>query len=166
VFVFDRIEAYSIQPRHLIGAEKLKLASRINAGMIFLRKKAYDLDFIEWFLSRSEFRRIPSLVEQTCWAALGAQVGCRHFDPSQIVMMRPGERLNKQAIAGHFISRHRHLLRKFVDQSNDDRLLCEPIMVRTVESRFCNFVGLSKSLMRAFLAVKKDQLFTQLQPRR
>lgn len=162
-FVFDRIEAYSVQPKHLIGAEKLKLASRANAGMIFLRKKVYDLDFIEWFLSHNEFRQIPGLIEQTCWAALGARVGCQHFDPSQIIMMRPGEKLNQEAIAGHFISRHRHLLCKFTDRSNNDQLLSEPITIRTMEAKFCNFVGLSLSLGRAFLAVQTDLLLSKLQ---
>ena len=74
VFMADCREAYSVLPWHLVGPNKLQLPSRVNCGLFLLRKRAHDLDFLEWCLGRVEFRQIRIWIEQTCWAALGNRV--------------------------------------------------------------------------------------------
>jgi hypothetical protein len=160
IFMMDTIEPYSVRPRHLLGAGGLKLASKVNAGLIFLRHGAYDLDFIEWFLGHDEYKRVPPLVEQTCWAALGHRVGCRFYDPKQIAMMRPGKRLADGLIAGHFIRRYRFLLKDFLVPAAD-AVRAKPLAaVRTVAAQECSYFSLSRSLTRAQLGVWREQVLS------
>jgi lipopolysaccharide biosynthesis glycosyltransferase len=77
LFMQDTQEPYSLSFKGMIKSGS-KLASRVNAGLIFIRKGTYDLDFAEWFLNAEEFKFIPYFTEQTFWAAFGQKFKCRH----------------------------------------------------------------------------------------
>ena len=148
IFMQDYLEAYSVFPWHLLGGSKLKLPSKVNAGLMFVRKSAYDLDFVEWFLGKKEFRSKPvHKMEQTCWAALGYRMGCQLWNPEQIVLMRPDSVLTEQLVAGHFVKEVRYLLNKFYAHTQIDLNASEkqPIVVQTIASQDCDVLGLAKN---------------------
>jgi hypothetical protein len=145
IFMQDYLEAYSVFPWHLIGKNKLSLPSKINSGLFYMKRKVYDLDFIEWFLGQQRFQSKPlHKMEQTCWAALGYRSGMEVWDPQQIVLMRPDTTLNSEMIAGHFVKEIRNRLKTFADKINDPQLLAsQPTPVRTIAAEPCDLKGLA-----------------------
>jgi len=102
VFTYSNLEAYSIRPWHV--GRSVAMPSRVNTGMMYVRE--FDLDFIEWFLSRRELqsvlRRMPFWAEQTAWAALGAHLGCELIVPEQIAVWTPTLKLTGDLVGIHF----------------------------------------------------------------
>lgn len=144
LFMRDYLEAYSVFPWHLLGVNKLALPSKVNAGLMFVRKSAYDLDFIEWFLSKKEFRSNPvHKMEQTCWAALGHRIGCRLWNPQQVVLMRPESTLTEQLVAGHFVKEVRYRFKEFLPQTECEAQESKPVILETVPAQECDVMDLA-----------------------
>jgi hypothetical protein len=153
MFMQDYSDSYSMLPWTLLGSKKPKLASRVNAGLIFFRKENYDLDFIEWFLGQSNFRHKVGWLEQTCWAALGHRVGCRQWSPEQIVLVRPWTKDSPQLVAGHFVKESRYRMGEFLAES-EQRVNPNSVAVDSFIPRDCNLfqlglVHLNRQLKRA-----------------
>jgi hypothetical protein len=140
----DYVDAYSMLPWHLLGANKPKLVSKVNAGLSFIRKATCDLDFIEWFLGRDEFRHKVGWLEQTCWAALGHRIGCRLWNPEQVVLVRPSTSLSNQFIAGHFVKDSRYRMGEFLAAIDDSRYLDPAIAINTFSPPDCNLFELGR----------------------
>jgi hypothetical protein len=147
VFIADGREAYSVLPWHLVGPNRLQLASRVNSGLFMLRKHAYDLDFFEWCLGRAEFRQIDIWMEQTCWSALGNRVGCGMWDEGRVTVMRPHVRF-EQAVAVHFSHCHRGDLPKAIEHARASSDLREPVSVATRPATACHPLALAVSQAR------------------
>jgi len=159
IFMLDFQEAYSIPIRHLIDQRTFGLASRVNAGLMSIRKDAYDLDFIEWFLKQPQFRMIMGWHEQTCWAALGNRIGAASWDSEQIAMIQPQTVYNDAIVAGHFTTPFRSLLPKFVTYLSTVSPQQEPIGITKNPARSCNLPLLLKAHTRVYLGgVKRDVL--------
>jgi lipopolysaccharide biosynthesis glycosyltransferase len=161
LFMQDSQESYSIHFSTLLNSHKLRLPSRVNAGLIFCRKQAFDLDFIEWFLSQEEFKYIFAFAEQTCWAALGYRAGCQQWNPQQISMMRPGMEINNHIIAGHFTTPVRYLLKNYLPQENLSQSTDAPVIVETVQPPECSILGLMKVHARIHLGAVKRTMFSK-----
>ena len=147
VFMADCREAYSIMPWHLVGPNRFQLPSRVNCGLFLLRKRAHDLDFIDWCLGRVEFRQIGAWIEQTCWAALGNRAGCRLWDESRIAVMRP-EVTFEDKVAVHFTSRHRRFLSDAIRYVRNSPDRGGPLLVATHPASDCHPVALAVSQAR------------------
>lgn len=104
LFMQDWRDAYVFRPWHLLKYRKLKLLRQVNAGLMLIRQKAYELDFIEWLLSKAPAGSHLPWIEQTCWSALGARAGARLWDPRHIALYNPERPLPADLIAGHFTS--------------------------------------------------------------
>jgi hypothetical protein len=142
IFMQDYSSSYSMLPWTLLGNDKPKLVSKVNAGLIFFRKQNYDLDFIEWFLKNKTFRHKVGWLEQTCWAALGHHVGCRQWNPEQIVLMRPWTEDSPQLVAGHFVKESRYRMGNFLSISQQNSNDSSPIEIDTFIPNDCNLVEL------------------------
>jgi hypothetical protein len=142
IFMQDYSSSYSMLPWTLLGNDKPKLVSKVNAGLIFFRKQNYDLDFIEWFLKNKTFRHKVGWLEQTCWAALGHHVGCRQWNPEQIVLMRPWTEDSPQLVAGHFVKESRYRMEKFLSISQQNSTHSSPIEIDTFIPNDCNLLEL------------------------
>ena len=159
IFMLDFQEAYSIPVTQLIYNRRVGLASRVNAGLMSIRKNAYDLDFIEWFLSQPQFKMIMGWHEQTCWAALGHRIGSSSWNPHQIVMIQPQTTYNETMIAGHFTTPFRKLMPNFLEHTSAATAAQEPIDVEKILARNCNLPLLSKAHTKVYLGgVKRDIL--------
>ena len=113
LFMHDRQNAYSVRSWHLLRHRRLRLARRVNTGIVVFRTAGYDPDLLEWYLARPEFGFAPVWAEQTAWALLGQAAGCRLLDPAQVAIPVAGE-IPAAATAGpvalHFVSPVRALL--------------------------------------------------------
>lgn len=113
----DREESYAARPWHLVGPNRLRLVRRTNAGLYFVKKAAFDFDFVEWFLQRPWSRRRWWLVEQTAWGGLGARMGCAVWDRRQVRIPLRRDFLrgaDEQTVALHFIGGMRPWMSCFV----------------------------------------------------
>ncbi|MBC8120647.1 MAG: hypothetical protein H7Y22_02275 [Gemmatimonadaceae bacterium] len=162
LFMIDTQESYSLAPWQLLGAA-FRLPSRVNAGLIAMRKSAYDMDFIEQFIGRARFDNYAYWAEQTCYAALGYQAGCRMYDPDQVVLVDSAASITEQAVAGHFVSMRRHLLDQFVSASKEE-YQGEPVAVRTVPPQDCKVFELTKLHFRRQLGRAKANVLSRLKP--
>jgi len=78
VFMTDRACAYSVRSWDLLVERRLRLAAHVNSGVVSFRRRAYDLDRIEWFLDRwRRAPRTPVWAEQTAWALLAGHARTR-----------------------------------------------------------------------------------------
>ncbi|MGO9336314.1 MAG: hypothetical protein ACLPY1_02280 [Terracidiphilus sp.] len=147
IFMKDITEAYSVRPWHLMGPRPLRLCSSLNSGFILMAKERYDLDFLEWILSRysGAFARFPPWAEQTIWSALAVRCATKLICSDSMLLMRPGVEITSSAVAGHFVSTYRHLLKDFVpiDGNGDISTL------RTEPARSCTPLLLSREIISA-----------------
>jgi hypothetical protein len=141
VFMEDRENSYSVRSWRLLLEPRIVLPSRVNTGIVCLRKPAYDPELLDWFLSRRSGWGVPMLREQTAWALLGMRVGCRKFDTRQVRVMREGDP-DAGLVAGHFTARSRGLLPRYTARSmsaaglvNGSKL--EPVRLETVAGGRC-----------------------------
>jgi hypothetical protein len=150
VFMSDIKEAYSVRPWHLIGRSSLRLCSKLNSGFILMAKEKYDLDFLEWVLSRyaGAFARFPWWADQTIWGALGARCTTRLICSSSIVLMRPGIAIDSSAVAGHFVSTFRYMLTDFAHVASTS----DAGTLRTEPAGLCTPFRLSREILDAQLA--------------
>jgi len=110
LFMRDPQNAYSVRSWHLLAEPRLRLAGHVNTGIIAFRTRWFDLDLVEWFLTRPEYRFAPVWVEQTCWALLAQPAGCRLLDPAAVGIPVPGRELPAGQVALHFVGPVRSLL--------------------------------------------------------
>ena len=144
LFMKDYVDAYSMLPWHLLGNNKLKLPAKVNSGLIFFRKAAYDLDFVEWFLGQEQFRHKIGWLEQTCWAALGHRVGCQQWNAEQITLIRPNTSLSNNLVAGHFVKEVRYRLGEFASATEALTATKSPVLVETITPPDCNLLELAQ----------------------
>jgi hypothetical protein len=113
LFMADPQNAYSVRSWHLLNEPRLRLAAHLNSGILTFRQRSFDLDLVEWFLAKPEYRFAPVWVEQTCWALLAQAAGCLLLDPARISIPAPGESTPSGLVAYHFVSPVRNILGGF-----------------------------------------------------
>jgi hypothetical protein len=144
LFMSDRQNAYSARSWHLLFRPRLALPRRANSGVLVYRTSAYDPDLLEWYLARPEHRFAPVWMEQTGWALLGWQAGCRLIDPAQVAIPEPGRpprEETEEPVALHFVGPVRSLLPGYAARFSEER--SAPIEIRTLPARRCRAFDLA-----------------------
>jgi hypothetical protein len=59
VFMRDCRQAYCLTPMQLMQNAKLRLADRLNGGLLHFRRADFDWDLVEWFLAHDEYAIHP-----------------------------------------------------------------------------------------------------------
>jgi hypothetical protein len=136
VFMSDRQNAYSVRSWHLLAQPRLALPCRVNSGILLFRTRFFDPDLLEWYFARPEFGFAPVWGEQTAWALLGGQAGCRLWDPRLLRLPEPGGGEMGDTVALHFVSPLRGLLPEYLKGASDRRGEA-PVAVGTVPARRC-----------------------------
>lgn len=118
VFMQDIQDAYALRPWHLYPIGPIQMPRRMNSGLIFFRRSAYDLEFIEWFLGeprlRAVFEKRAHWIEQTCWAALGWRAGCHLWSAGQFrIATQTMTGLSDETVGVHFVAAARSKLNEF-----------------------------------------------------
>lgn len=131
----DPRQSYSVRSWHLLLEPRLRLPGHINTGVIAFRRSCFDLDLVEWFLSRARYGFAPVWVEQTCWGLLAQPAGCRLLDPEAVSIFVPGSEPSTRQVALHFVTPVRGLLERFAGSlaerapASDTR---QPVELRSV----------------------------------
>lgn len=141
LFMSDRQNAYSVRSWHLLARPRLALPRRANSGIVVYRTAAYDPDLLEWYLARPEHRFAPVWVEQTGWALLGWQAGCRLIDPAQVAIPEPGRPAGEETVALHFVGPVRSLLSGFAGRVPEEARA--PVEIRTFPAERCRPLDLA-----------------------
>lgn len=145
IFMIDNNECYSARPLSLLRNKNLKLPSRVNGGLFYMRKRDYDLDFVDWFLKQSQFCVIPFWTMQTCFAALAYRIGLKLWDSQQISIPSPRMIDDERVIAAHFVTPLRHLLSDFKDSKRCFSNQNSSVPIKVVSgSKECNILDLMK----------------------
>ena len=131
LFMFDPRQSYSVRSWHLLAEPRLRLVGHINTGIIAFRRRLFDLDLVEWFLSRPRYHFAPVWAEQTCWALLGHPVGCHLLDPEEVGIPVPGREPAARQVALHFVSPLRGLLAHFAGRCGERTVPEEPTELRS-----------------------------------
>lgn len=139
MFMRDIDSYYSVSSR-LVFQGKVKVIQSLNAGFYHIRGGFMDLDLVNWFLGRKEFRTLYGVVEQTCWAVLAAGRRVKFWEPTQVSVVdstcfEPG---SSRLLIGHFSGPSRPLLAKelargagLVETGEAERIECAPARVWT-----------------------------------
>lgn len=107
VFMEDSAQGYSARLTDLTLKHRLRMPSKVNTGILSVPPGFHDLDFIEWFLSVPEFLTLPTLIEQTCWAALAGAHPVVLLDPLQMHCATGAPSVGSETVAIHFVTGHK-----------------------------------------------------------
>jgi hypothetical protein len=113
-FLSDHEHCYSVRSWNLLCSPRLRLASRLNVGLICIRRAAYDPDRVEWFLSQNRHKTKYYFIEQTLWSMLAISLRTRLIPASHIVNVTPQLTLTDSLVAAHFVAMHRGLLPQYL----------------------------------------------------
>ncbi|MEA2693635.1 MAG: hypothetical protein QOJ16_3022 [Acidobacteriota bacterium] len=152
LFMRDPQNAYSVRSWHLLREPRLRLAARVNSGVIAFRTRLFDLDLVEWFLGRPEYRFAPVWGEQTAWALLGQAAGCRLLDPARVGFPVPGQEPSPGTVALHFVSPRRALLAPIARALRPPSVPLSPITVQSFPASRLTSLGLAATEARRRLA--------------
>jgi hypothetical protein len=155
VFMNDPRQSYSVRSWHLLFEPRLRLPAHVNTGLIACRRSCFDLDLVEWFLSRAPYRYTPWWVEQTCWALLALPGGCRLLDPEVVSIFAPGRELSSRQVALHFVNPVRGLLERFASSRagrSSGSALREPVEVRSFAAPRLRALDLAATELRRRLS--------------
>jgi len=108
VFIKDIIHAFSLTSRQIALDKQFRPVGRLNAGLMVFRRDAFDLEQVEFILSRLNGVIEPQWAEQTCWALLAATLRTTYFDPEQVRF--PTEPTAESVVALHFVRSLRNRL--------------------------------------------------------
>lgn len=136
VFMRDPRQAYCLTPLQLLMTPGLRLADRLNGGLLYFRRAEFDWDRVEWFVSHDEFRINAFWKEQTAWSVLAAETGCWMWSESQVRVISVEKDLEGDDLAvAHFVSSSRFLIEKAPEYPAD----LEPVSIRCEPGRYCTF---------------------------
>ena len=109
IFLRDVVwHAYSLRPQHLLGPEpRPRAASGITTAVVCWDKRLIDWDYVEWFLSKPEYRVIPEWTLPTLQAGLALSANGHAVIPEQIVNAYPKAALGPSAFAVHLLGSYR-----------------------------------------------------------
>jgi len=150
VFMADSQNAYALRSWQLLGDRRLRLAGRVNTGLIVFRRQMFDLDRIEHVLARVRPGFAAVWLEQTCWAALAGPIRTALFHPRQIAFPR-AQRERGAPVALHFISPLRSGWESWCDGESDEVLPRDPLEIGRQRGHQCGPVGLARSEARRWL---------------
>lgn len=137
VFMYDPRQAYCLTPMQLLGTRRLRLADRLNGGLLYFRRAAFDWDLVEWFVSHDEFRIHPYWKEQTAWSVLAAHTGCWMWNEDQVRVISAARDLEGKELAiAHFISSYRKLIDTVPDGETNG---VAPVEISCEPGRICTF---------------------------
>jgi hypothetical protein len=129
----DNRESYSLRSWQLARHRRIRLASRVNAGMLVLRRASYDPELVEWFLSLRDLNVHPQWKEQTCWSMLAYHSGAWQWNSCHVKVITAIRDLQPDLIAGHFVTPYRQL----IPQESAKHSLKDVVRVNTIPAGDC-----------------------------
>ena len=136
VFMRDPLQAYCLRSTQLLLTRKLKLADRLNGGLLYFRRSAFDWDLVEWFLTHSQFEVHPYWKEQTAWSVLAAATRSWMWSEKQVRVITSERDFDSDLVVAHFVSNYRNLLDKAPEM---DSVGAPPSEIEAARGGYCTF---------------------------
>jgi len=138
VFMQDQRQGYCVTPLQLLRTPGLRLASRINSGLLYFRRTAFDWDLMEWFLKHDEFSIHPYWKEQTAWSVMAAATRSWRWDVRQVRVIAAQRDLEIAGLTvAHFVSSYRSLIGNVPLEGIAPH--AAPLTIRCSPGRVCGF---------------------------
>jgi hypothetical protein len=143
-FLTDFESCYSVRSWNLLFSSQLRIANRLNVGVICFRRNCIDLEKIEWFLARPSHRTKYYFLEQTIWSMLAMDVRAAAVMPQEnIAVMQPDLNVTDALVAIHFVAMHRQRLPQYLHYSQRDPSQLTPVTLRGKRVRRCTSADLA-----------------------
>lgn len=156
IFMRDPVQAYCLRSIQYLATPKLKLADRLNGGLLYFRRSAFDWDLVEWFLTHNEFNVHPYWKEQTAWSVLAAATNSWMWDEKQVRVVTSGDDFDNDLVVAHFVSNYRHLLEQ---APSDAPISNRPVDIASQLGTRCTFLKFFRDeLKRKGLGPQKRDL--------
>jgi hypothetical protein len=144
IFMYDPLQAYCLRSTQLLVTSGLRLADRLNGGLLYFRRSAFDWDLVEWFLSHERFTVHPYWKEQTAWSVLAASTKSWMWSERAVRVVKSERDFNNDLTVAHFVSNYRSLFAKaplFDAHAAPANIQCTP-------GKLCTPVGLLRDELR------------------
>jgi hypothetical protein len=126
VFMKDPRKAYCLTPFQLMQNRRLRLADRLNGGLLHFRRADFDWDLVEWFLTHDEYVIHPYWKEQTAWSALAAATRSSFWDEERVRVITKRAELTDRVAVAHYVSSYRQLMEYAPTEGNENEI---PVVV-------------------------------------
>ena len=143
IFLRDVVwHAYSLRPQHLLGpASRSRAARGITTAVVCWDKRLIDWDYVEWFLSKPEYRVIPEWTLPTLQAGLALGANGHAVIPEQIVNAYPKAVLGPDAFAVHLLGSYREKWLPEAERAAEKAAKEEPSEPRSCRLEPCRPLG-------------------------
>ena len=110
VFLRDtQWDAYSLRPWQLLGRGlRPSIVEGITTALVCWDKGAIDWDYLEWFLSQTEFHCIPEWVMPTAQAGLARRCKAKVVSPAQLTNLYPNATIERETFGVHLLGSYRN----------------------------------------------------------
>ena len=150
LFMQDVMQAYSVRSWNLMLNRGLKLAAGVNSGLFYFKRKHYDLDLIEWYLSKWGQRLFPSWDEQTCWALLAGQSTTWLWAEDMIQVANHRNAMRKNLVAAHFVGPDRAFPK--LEAKMDQMRASGPVTLLSKPTRRCTSLTMARCEAKRLLS--------------
>ena len=136
VFLSDsQWDAYSLRPWQFFGlGKKPKIVRGITTGLVCWDKSVIDWDYLEWFLGKTQYHKIPEWVLPTAQSGLASLCNAKRVTNLQILNMYPNAEINYETFGLHLLGSYRKNWLAKIDKQN----FSESINAETISARFEN----------------------------
>lgn len=140
IFMKDPIQAYCLRSTQLFANPKVKLADRLNGGLLYFRRKAFDWDLVEWFLSHEQFSVHPYWKEQTAWSVLASASRSWMWNERQVRVVTSENDFDTDLSVAHFVSNYRGLIDKIPSTTSE---ILSPVRIMSGPGGVCTPLSLA-----------------------
>jgi len=113
-FMMDSHDSFGAHPADFWPLGPLRLASRLNSGLFWMRRDRVDLERMEYLFKRwgpRRIRRYHGWFEQTVWADQAWRARCSMYDPAQLRTATPADTSYHTLTGVHFVTPTRTMLK-------------------------------------------------------
>jgi len=119
---------------------QIKIPNLFNCGFMYLNPNSYDIDYVEWFLSKSYFKKYYPVIEQTCWASFSSEVTTRRWNPEQVLIPTNKAKINPdRVVALHFVTQVRSFLQDFPSWLDNRSIPSSSAELETLPPSYASF---------------------------
>jgi hypothetical protein len=113
-FMMDHSNSFGAHPGDYWPFGPLRVASRLNSGLFWVRRDRIDYDRMEYLFKRwgpERIKRYHGWFEQTVWADHAWRTRCRLFDAEQFGTASDDVERNRRLVGIHYVTPTRNMLK-------------------------------------------------------
>jgi hypothetical protein len=159
VFMKDPRQAYCLTLGQLAHNRRLRLADKLNGGLLHFRRASFDWDLVEWFLTHEEYAVHPYWKEQTAWSVLAAATRSWFWCEDSVRVITRRTDLTEKVAVAHYVSNFRELLSLVPVDGNEGKA---PVAVEIRPFGECTHARYAADLVHRRISRAKNRLLLSL----